>query len=178
MKPSAVRHQTWREATLGSSAGCGDFLLLSAPDVDETQGRARVRRAGTVGFPKVFAAVASRIGAATPVRLITPIALLAQPSRIERSRGTVLPFGWRVARRAPRLPRLSEILRRETTRRDTLEPFRVNPCFSEPSGETHRQRLSCASRFDVQRSERNNGTALYQSGILLKASGDHQHECG
>ena len=100
-----------------------------------------------------------------------------QPFGIECSRvGTALPVGWRVASHTSRLALQIRVALFSSRYRS--EPTRVNPCACKPSGPAHRQRLSCVSRYDVQPSERKNGTVLYQRGEFLDHHGAPQHECG
>lgn len=108
------------------------------------QGGGHVLSVGITGTPKVRAA-AARTGlghAPGPVhicRVVRPIQLLLARLNhgLEPRRGAV-PFGRRVASLPPRLQRRAETLRRETTRRDALEPFRIDACFGEPSRQSHR----------------------------------------
>jgi hypothetical protein len=114
------------------------------------RGRVHVAPAGIVDTPKAHAAAAKPGPVATGIGPLTPIALRAQPSRIERSPGTVLPSGWRsLACSLPR--RIAEIPAAPITRRgNASKPFRVDPCACKPSGETHRQYLSSAHVLDVR----------------------------
>lgn len=134
-------------AERGGRSLVGDKVSRPSPE-HAARGGSRVRSAGIVR-PKAHAAVAKVSLVATGLTPSIPIALRS-PDRIERSRGTVLPTGWRTAH-ASRLLRFAEILSRETTRRDTLEPFRIDACFPEPSRQSHSlERLSSVAGFDAQ----------------------------
>lgn len=128
------------------------------------QGGGHALSVGIEGFPKASAA-AARAGlghAPGPVcicRFVRPIQLLLARLNhgFEPRRGTV-PFGRRVACSASRLQRRAHNFRRETTRRDALEPFRIDACFGEPSRQSHRlYRPSNRHALDVR--DRDTGRA-------------------
>jgi hypothetical protein len=143
------RHQTSVRDDHGSRSH-GDHGPGQAPDVGMTQGRAHPRLADS--GPQV-AVVASRVIVATVARPISQ-SLSRLNHGIECGRETVLSSGRQAACGASRLPRLAEILRRETTRRDAAKPFRVDPCACKPSGETHRRLPSSFVASDVKHNDR------------------------
>ena len=151
----------------------GEPRLAPGHDV---RGRVHVAPAGIVDAPKAHAAAAKPGPVATGIGPLTPIALRAQPSRIERSPGTVLPSGWRsLACSLPR--RIAEIHPAPRARRDQLKPLRVNACSFQPTAETHHVRLSSLAASDVEHhSEARNGTVLYHRGNLPDHQGARQHE--
>jgi hypothetical protein len=75
--------------------------------------------------------------------------------------------------------RLQILAASPTSRRGSAsKPRRTDPCFGEPSVQSHPKTLSSVDlRYESNRSERANGTVLYPSGEFPKTSGD-QHEFG
>jgi hypothetical protein len=137
------RQQTWREAGLGSSAGFGVGSPLSAPVVDETQGRAHVRLACIAVNDRSAVAAGAGIVATGPSPTI-PITLPVQPTGIECG-CTVLPTCIRRVVLPSRFRRLAPNSRRAFTSRDGSKPFRTDPCACKPSVQSHLvEHLSCA----------------------------------
>ena len=131
--------------------------------------------AAPVGIAHKRAVAASRFVVATADRRLTPIALRAQPARIERRCPGVLPTLGSRRSAASSLPRRIAVnSRRAITRRGNAKPFRVDPCASKPSGETHLHSfLSCASVLDVRDRDTKGfacaGTAFWKAGNVFRA---------